>query len=125
MVGAKLIVILGHSSCGAIQAACNHVKKGHITGLLEKIKPSIAAENSIQDERTGNNQAFVQEVTKLNIAHSMLEIYERSPILRTMLDEKQIGMIGGFYDVATGAVYFSNFHKELLNFGQSKIIPSM
>ena len=124
VVGAKLIVILGHSACGAIQAACNHVEKGHITGLLEKIKPAIAAENSIQDERTGSNQAFVQEVAKLNIAHSMLEIYERSPILRTMLDEKQIGMIGGIYDVATGSVYFSNFHKEILKFGPSKI-PSM
>ena len=75
------------SSCG----------KGTHHRSFGKKKTSIAAENSIQHERTGSNQAFVQEVAKLNIAHSMLEIYKRSPILRTMLDEKQIGMIGGFY----------------------------
>lgn len=121
VVGAKLIVILGHSSCGAIQAACNHVEKGHITSLLEKIKPAINAEHHTKVERTGSNNKFVAEVTRLNIAHSMLEIYRRSSILRSMLDKKQIGIIGGIYDVATGVVHFSNFSKELLHFDQSTI----
>ena len=116
VVGAKLIVILGHTRCGAIQAACNDVKKGHITTLLAKINPAINAESKIKHNRQGDNLEFVSHVTHLNIAHSMLEIYNRSPILKDMLDQGQIGIVGALYDVSSGQVHFSLYQHELKAF---------
>lgn len=116
VVGAKLIVILGHTRCGAIQAACNDVKKGHITSLLAKINPAINAESETKSHRQGDNQEFVNHVTHLNIAHSMLEIYERSPILKDILNQGQIGIVGALYDVSSGKVDFSLYQDELKAF---------
>jgi len=116
VVGAKLIVILGHTRCGAILSACNQVKEGHITELLEKINPAIEAETKTKTKRNANNLNFVNNVTKLNIAHSMFEIYERSKILKNLLDEDKIGMVGAIYDVSSGKVSFSNFSKEVSTF---------
>ena len=116
VVGAKLIVILGHTRCGAIQAACNDVKKGHITTLLAKINPAINAESKTKNHRQGDNLEFVNHVTHLNVAYSMLEIYERSPILKEMLDQGQIGMVGALYNVSSGQVHFSLYQQELKAF---------
>ena len=119
VVGAKLIVVLGHSKCGAIMSACQDVKGGHITQLLEKIEPAISAETTTKRDRHGNNPKFVHQVTQLNIAHSLLQIYQNSSILRQMLEDQQIGMIGACYEVNTGEVKFSDYHVELEQF-QSK-----
>lgn len=117
VVGAKLIVILGHTKCGAINAACEHVEKGHITQLLGKIKPAIQIE-----EKFSKNLAlelnFVDKVTNLNVAHSMMEIYSRSSILRDMLKANEIGIVGAIYDVTTGQVNFSNYIHEIANFNK-------
>lgn len=82
VVGAKLIVILGHTRCGAIQAACDGVEKGHITQLLAKIKPSIKAETRTTTNRTSTNHEFVHQVTELNVANTLQDMYKRSDILR-------------------------------------------
>lgn len=113
VVGSKLIIVLGHTRCGAIQAACDSVEKGHITQLLEKIKPAITAETCTTADRNSKNQTFVSHVTHLNIANTMQHIYEESDILRTMIDEKQIGIVGAIYDVSTGRVHFKNYTSEL------------
>ncbi len=109
VVRAKLIVVLGHSGCGAIQAACDDVKKGFITQLLAKIKPAIAAETCTQHDRTGKNHEFVHTVTQLNIANTIHSIYHESPILGDMIDKEEIGIVGALYDINSGNVAFQDF----------------
>lgn len=109
VIGAKLIVVLGHTRCGAIQAACDGVEKGHITQLLDKIKPAIAAETYTTADRTGKNHHFVHKVTQLNIANTLQHIYQKSEILKEMIESEQIGMVGALYEVATGEVRFNDF----------------
>lgn len=113
VIGAKLIVVLGHTACGAIAAACDDVKQGHITQLLDKIKPAIHAEHETTQDRTSQNKAFVQHVTTLNIANTLVQLYDNSQALRTMTDKNQIGMVGALYDVETGTVKFSSFEDEV------------
>ena len=109
VVGAKLIVVLGHTRCGAIAAACDGVEKGHITELLAKIQPAIAAEKNIIDDRTSHNHQFTKYVTELNVANTLQQIYEQSKILRNMIDNDEIGIVGSVYDVSSGKVHFRDF----------------
>jgi len=127
VVGAKLIVVLGHTRCGAIQAACNHVETGHITQLLQKIGPAIALEEKLGHHRQ-QQVNFVEQVTHLNIAHSMIEIFHRSAILRDLIIEGKIGIIGAVYDVASGQVEFSAYQDQISAFKQydnHKLITSL
>ncbi len=109
VIGAKLIVVLGHTRCGAIQAACDGVEKGHITQLLAKIKPAIEAETYTSTDRTGKNRHFVHKVTQLNIANTLEHIYHESEILQKMIDAEQVGMVGALYEVNTGEAQFNDF----------------
>ncbi|WBV68495.1 hypothetical protein PGH46_16465 [Legionella pneumophila] len=77
VVGAKLIMVLGHTRCGAIQSACDGIEKGHITQLLSKIKPAVNAEKETTTERNGKNQTFVNHVTELNVANTLQNIYKK------------------------------------------------
>lgn len=120
VVGAKLIVVLGHTRCGAIQAACNGVEEGHITQLLAKIKPSINAETKTTEDRTGQNPKFVNNVTELNIAHTLQHIYQESPILHEMTDKEEIGLVGAIYDVNSGRVHFKDFSTSVSQFDKKK-----
>jgi carbonic anhydrase len=116
VVGAKLIVVLGHTRCGAIQSACNHVKEGHITQLLGKIQPAIDAEKTFNQQKHGIDSIDVTQVTHLNIAHSIIEIYHRSHILQRLIYEGKIGIVGALYDVSTGKVHFSDYTPEIAVF---------
>lgn len=109
VIGAKLIVVLGHTRCGAVQAACDGVEQGHITQLLAKIKPAVDAEVYTSDDRSGKNKHFVYKVTQLNIANTLEHIYQESDILHKMIDSEQIGMVGALYEVNTGEVHFNDF----------------
>ena len=109
VAGAKLIVVLGHTRCGAIQAACDEVKMGHITHLLGKIKPTIQAETKTETNRTSKNNSFVHNVTELNIANTLMHIYQESDILSKLIDAHEIGLVGAVYDVNTGAVLFKDY----------------
>lgn len=113
VVGAKLIVVLGHTRCGAIGAACDGVKQGHITNLLAKIKPSVEAETQTANNRTSANLEFVNHVTKLNIANTLLQIYNKSSILRLMTEQSDIGMVGAVYDVNSGEVHFEDYSNNI------------
>jgi carbonic anhydrase len=103
VIGSKLIVVLGHTRCGAIQGACDKVEMGNLTGLLEKIKPAI--EKSAETGRADAN-AFSQRVAQENVLHSMEEILERSSIIRSLFKQGMIGLVGGIYSVETGRVSF-------------------
>ena len=104
--GAKLIAVIGHSNCGAIKGAIDDVQLGNLTGLLAKIKPAIDAVPADVQPRTSKNYKFVDEVSEANVRLVMQQIRERSPILREMLDNGQIGLVGGMYDLSTGEVHF-------------------
>ncbi len=118
VVGAKLIVVLGHTRCGAIQSACDNIESGHITQLLDKIKPAIIAEQETSTDRNSSNQQFLKNVTTLNIAQTMQHIYDESPILRSMIDKEEIGLVGSVYDVNTGEARFDDFSRAIQHFEQ-------
>jgi carbonic anhydrase len=104
--GAKLIAVVGHSNCGAIKGAVDDVELGNLTGLLAKIKPAIDSVPAEVQPRISKNYSFVDQVSAANVRLVMKEIRERSPILREMLDQGQIALVGGMYDLATGKVQF-------------------
>ena len=126
VVGAKLIVVLGHTGCGAIQAACDGVTKGYITQLLAKIKPAIAAETITTQDRTGKNCHFVHKVTQLNIANTIHTLYHESSILGDMIDSEQVGIVGALYDVNRGEVDFHDFSSFInqLNTPDAELLAS-
>lgn len=104
--GSKLIVVLGHTNCGAIKGACDEADLGHLTQLLDKIKPSIQQEHTFTEDRNGTNLAFVNEVAKINISHSIQKIVAKSSIIKELIAQKTIKIIGGIYDVSSGEVLF-------------------
>jgi carbonic anhydrase len=106
VAGSKLIVVLGHTNCGAVKGACDGVKLGHITSLLEKIKPAIEQEKTHTANRNSENEPYVTEVTKLNVLHSVDEILRRSDIIRDLKENGTIEIIPALYNVATGIVSF-------------------
>ncbi len=109
VAGSKLIVVLGHTRCGAVKGACNHVELGHLTGLLGKIGPAI-----YDVEKAGGRHlapdAFVEQVAVENTRHQMRAVLERSPILEHLFREGRIGLVGGVYAVETGEVTFFEQH---------------
>jgi len=106
IAGSKLIVVLGHTNCGAIIGACDDIKLGHLTILVNKIKPSIEVETETESDRNGKNIKFVENVSVNNVKLTVEGIRRRSPILSEMEREKKIKIIGGMYDVETGIVKF-------------------
>lgn len=106
VAGAKIIVVLGHSQCGAIKGACDHVEMGNLTVLLNKIQPAVYAEDTITENRDASNPVFVDKVTTLNIKRTVHAIMERSPILKDLILSGTIGIVGGNHNIATGEVSF-------------------
>lgn len=105
-VGTKLILVLGHTKCGAVVGACNHVELGNLTSLLEKIQPAIDSETTTKEDRTGNNPSFVNNVTELNVNHTISRIRKESPIIAELEADGQIKIVGGVYNIETGVVNF-------------------
>jgi carbonic anhydrase len=101
-VGAKLIVVLGHTSCGAVKGAIDGVELGNLTGLLHKIQPAVEAAQC----RDSKSEACVTSVAEQNVRQSMREIRARSPYLAEYLDKGKVELVGAMYDVATGKVTF-------------------
>jgi carbonic anhydrase len=106
--GAKLIVVLGHSGCGAIRGACDGVELGHLTGLLEKIRPAVdaVAERHDADARAAKNEDFVQAVMLENVRRTVEGIPERSGVLRDLQARGAIDIVGAVYDITSGKVDF-------------------
>ena len=106
LAGSKLIVVLGHTKCGAIAGACDNIVLGHITTLLDKIKPAIEQETETKTERNTTNESFLKNVTVNNVFITVKKIKEQSSILHSMEQTKQIKIIGGLHDIDTGQVFF-------------------
>lgn len=105
VAGSKLIVVLGHTRCGAVKGACDHVELGNLTHLVKKITPTVDAVE-YTGERSSKNSEFVELVAQQNVHRMTQQIREKSPILREMIDGGQIGLVGGMYNVETGIVEF-------------------
>jgi len=104
--GSKLIIVLGHTKCGAIEYACNGIAIGNMTNLLNKIKPAIELETETKSDRNGRNIPFMKNVTVNNVFITVKKIKEQSSILKELCDSNQIKIIGGLYDLDTGQVTF-------------------
>ena len=105
-LGSKIIVVMGHSSCGAVKAACDDFKDGHIGEIINMIKPAIRHEKTVLEDRTSKNEDFVQKICELNVQYQIDQIIRTSDIIQDMLTTKQIGVVGGVYDLNTGSVRF-------------------
>jgi len=106
VAGAKLIFVLGHSHCGAIQGAIDGVKLGTLTTMLARLEPAVAAVPAPEGGRTSHDAAFVQQVAEKNVALTIEAIGQQSPVLKEMLEKGEIGVAGGMYDIETGEVTF-------------------
>ncbi|QIP17313.1 carbonic anhydrase [Spirosoma aureum] len=104
--GAKLILVLGHESCGAIKAAIDDVQLGNITAMLANIKPAVVRSQDFTGDKTSKNDAFVELVAKNNILNTIESIKSRSPILKEMSEQGKIKIVGAYYDLHTGEVIF-------------------
>lgn len=106
VVGTKVVVVLGHTKCGAIVGACNNVELGSLTKVLDKIKPAIQAETHTKENRTGSNADFVKTVTENNVHLAIEEIKKQSPVIAELIAEEKLKIAGGIYNVENGAVTF-------------------
>ena len=106
LAGSKLIVVLGHTNCGAITGACNNIVLGNMTGLLNKIKPAIEMETETKTNRTDKNEIFLRNVTVNNVFITVKKVREQSSILQEMEQTGEIKIIGGLHDIDTGQVTF-------------------
>jgi carbonic anhydrase len=104
--GAKVILVLGHESCGAIKAAIDNVKLGNITAMLENIKPAVVKSQDFKGDKTSSNDAFVEYVAKNNVLNTIETIRKKSPILKEMEDKGEIKIVGAYYSLKTGEVTF-------------------
>lgn len=107
-LGSKLVVILGHTNCGAVKAACDDFSEGHIGELVNHIKPAAMIKTEYHpSERNSKNPFFVNQVCRHNIDLQMENVLKISPILTELLEKKQIGIVGGIYNLDTGKVDFN------------------
>jgi carbonic anhydrase len=106
VVGSRIIVVLGHSKCGAVKGACDHIEMGNLTTLLNKIQPAVHGESTTTHDRTSQNPEFVEKVASLNVKLTMERIRKESQIIRELEEEGKIRIVGGMYNVDSGKVEF-------------------
>ena len=103
-LGSKVIVVMGHSNCGAIKAACDKYEGGNIGEIISLISPAVEAEKSInnKDHRDSQNELFVEKVCFLNVQRQIEAILKNSSIINQMVTDKKIAIIGGVYNLSSG-----------------------
>jgi carbonic anhydrase len=106
VAGAKLVVVLGHTECGAVKGACDNVELGNLTTVIQAIRPAVDDVQGIAGDRTSKNKAFVYAVTVANVRRTVIKIRQESPIMREMEQAGQIKIVGAMQDIATGEVTF-------------------
>ena len=106
LAGAKIIIVLGHTKCGAVKGACDNVALGNLTGLIAKIKPAVDQEMTTTDNRNSSNSNFVENVAEIHVSLSVRNILLQSPIIAEMVKNEEIGIVGGVHDISTGEVKF-------------------
>lgn len=104
--GSKLILVMGHSDCGAVKAAVDDVKLGNITPMLENLKPAVESAAAARERATSEDQSFVADVARQNVLLNMEKIRRDSPIIDAMVANDEVRIAGCMYDLATGVVDF-------------------
>lgn len=119
VLGSKLIVVMGHTNCGAVRGACDGIQidyQHNLNSILDHIRPAIGAETETSSDRTSNNRKFVENVTWLNVHHNIDTILQNSPIICDLLLAGEIGLVGAMYDVETGrAEFIQNDNAKRIN----------
>ena len=105
-MGVKLIVVLGHTKCGAISGACNHLELGHLSQLLDKIQPAVNAETTELINRSGNNYDFVDKVAAINVFQVIESIKTKSIIVNNAMNDDSVKIVGAMYHIENGKVIF-------------------
>lgn len=111
VAGSKLIVVLGHSSCGAVKGACDHVELGNLTHTLDNIMPAIRSVKAVGDvigEHNSSNSDYVEKVAHMNVKLTIQDILAESPVMKEMVDNGELMIVGAMHDVKTGRVTFMN-----------------
>jgi carbonic anhydrase len=106
VAGSKLIVVLGHTECGAVKGACDNVRLGNLSQTLANIAPAVNAVTDVPGERNSSNKAFVDAVAHENVRQTLNNILDRSFVLKEKVERGQLKVVGAMYDVATGKVTF-------------------
>jgi carbonic anhydrase len=109
VAGAKLIVVMGHTECGAIKAACDNVQLGNLTTVMDALKPAVDEVKDFEGERTSKNSQFVRLVTEANVRRTVAKLRSDSPILHDLEQSGQIKIVGAIDDISTGQVTFFNW----------------
>jgi carbonic anhydrase len=106
LAGTKLILVMGHTHCGAIKGACDHARMGNLTALINKLEPVVDVVEKDFETKGSGNPELVQKVAEENVHYTIRQILERSPILKEMVDAGDLGLVGSMYDIETGKVEF-------------------
>lgn len=104
--GARLIVVLGHTHCGAVKGACDGVKLGNLTGLLDRIKPAVDAVPASAGPHSSHNDAFVAQAARENVLLAIRTIRRKSPVLAGLEKDGRLTIVGAMYDVEAGTTEF-------------------
>ena len=104
VLGAKLIVVLGHSDCGAVKGAIDHVKLGNLTAALENIQPAVAEVTAADGAGNSKDKKFVQKVSERNAQDAAGQLITRSKVLASLVDDHKLTIVAGMYDLSTGVV---------------------
>lgn len=105
-LGSKLVVVMGHSNCGAVKAACDHFKGGNIGEIINMIDPAVSLETTVSSDRNSSNTSFVDKVCWHNVHEQINNIKQHSEIINQMVIDNQIALVGAVYDLASGSVQF-------------------
>ena len=122
IAGSKFILVLGHTKCGAVKGACDHVEMGHLTSLLSKLRPAVDNETSTTHNRNSKNAEFVENVAAINVHGAVQAIMYRSHILNAMIDNGEIGICGAMYNVETGVV---DFYRDTMVLKTKKMVSEV
>lgn len=104
--GARLIVVMGHTECGAVKGACDNVRLGNLTHTLSNIVPAVYAVGDVEGERTSANKEFVRAVAHENVEQTVQNVIDRSPVVVDLIRQGRVAVIGAMLDIATGRVTF-------------------
>jgi carbonic anhydrase len=115
ILGSKVIIVLGHTGCGAVKGVCDHLKMGNLGELLSYIHPAMEAETSTIENRTSSNKGFINNVSRLNVQHQIEAILAQSQIIKELVNTGDLDIIGAQYDVETGKVNFLDKKESIKN----------
>lgn len=114
--GTRLIVVMGHTACGAVQGACNDVKVGNLTGLLAQIQPAVSkVKNEEKNNFSCDNPKTIDAIAKQNVFNQMHYILKNSQIIANLVKEKKVMLVGAMHNIASGKVEFFNIEGKMLN----------